>query len=491
MTAMRHAIWIRNLALCLAATSLAACRAGDDGAAPTAQAAPADTPAIAPAASQAAPAWTPPSADELYQLVAPIALFPDKLVAQTLAGSAYPDQVSAANTWLAENQGMTPDALQDAANQQPWDPSIKSLTSFPAVLDQMSRNIQWTTSLGDAYTNDPNDVLNAIQVMRQRASDHGQLRTTPQQTVQTIARTNVEDNGPDVVPAPEQTYVIEPAREDVVYVPSYDPNEVYGENVVYPGYAWRPAPRFTTGEVVATGAIAFGAAILIAHSMDHHHDHDWGWHAWDMNWGGDHNHGGGRAQAVVYNNQRYVSHATTIVNRNVTINRNVTHVDNRGRDAVIEHDAPGRPAPGNSPREMGRPNFTPAMMREHAAPVPAAAPHPQLAQAAHADGRPGGMHPQPPAVHPAPQPQHVFTPRQHAAMPQAAPAFAGHAASASHPMPASHPAAMPQHHDAAPRPQAPPHMAPRPQPHAAPARPAARPAPHRDAHHGDRDKDKH
>jgi len=116
-----------------------------------------------PATSQTppAPAYTPPTAEQLTQMVAPIALFPDKLLAQVLAGAQYPDQITAANQWVTQNPALKGNALQDAANQQPWDVSIKSLTAFPAVLSQMANNIQWTTALGLAYANAPNDVMNA------------------------------------------------------------------------------------------------------------------------------------------------------------------------------------------------------------------------------------------------------------------------------------------------------------------------------------------
>lgn len=362
-----------------------------------------------------------PSAEQLYQLVSPIALFPDKLVAQTLAASTYPDQVSSANSWMAEHNGEKPDALQDEASQQPWDPSVKALTAFPAVLDQLARNIDWTTSLGQAYANDPNDVLNAIQVMRQRAQAKGNLKTTPQQKVEVVDSSSYqppeyaddgtvyEESSTTIIEAPPQTIVIEPAEEDVVYVPSYDPALVYGEtDYVYPGYAWRPAPRFTTGEIIATGAIAFTAGVLIASAFDHHHDRrDYGWHAWNVNWGGRHGGPGpgggyrGPRPAVVYNNHTYVTRRTVINNRvnNVTINRNINNtIDNRGRQdhngqanrfapqagarpGLPNPDAnhrPGAQGPANRPgtpngrpdiAHMQRPNFTPQMLQQHAQPA--------------------------------------------------------------------------------------------------------------------------
>lgn len=206
--------------------------------------APADAPAPvaaatspAPAATTAqAPAYQPPTAEQLFALVAPIALFPDRLVAQTLAASTHPDDVGAARDFLQQNRNLTGSALIDAADGQPWDPSVKSLVAFPAVLDQLANNTEWTAALGAAYASEPTDVMNAIQVMRGRARAHGNLQNSPQQTVQIDPRgpsddeTVADDNG--IVAAPAQTILIEPADDGVVYVPDYDPDAVYGEPIV-------------------------------------------------------------------------------------------------------------------------------------------------------------------------------------------------------------------------------------------------------------------
>src|SRR6516165_2057977 len=133
-----------------------------------------------------APATTyaTPTADQLSQLVAPIALFPDNLLAQVLAASTYPDQVTAAYQWLQQNSSLKGAELMQTVDQQPWDASVKGLTQFPDVLKQMATNLSWTSSLGDAYFNIPQSVMNAVQVMRQRAQQAGNLKSTPQQTVQ-------------------------------------------------------------------------------------------------------------------------------------------------------------------------------------------------------------------------------------------------------------------------------------------------------------------
>ena len=324
------------------------------------QPAPANSPAPAttspaPATTTAqAPAYVPPTAEQLYQMVAPIALFPDKLVAQVLAGSTYPDQITAADNLLARNPNLKGGLLSDAVNPQPWDPSVKGLTTFPSVLDQMAQNLPWTRALGEAYVNDPTDVLNAIQVMRQRAAKHGNLRSTPQQQVVTQPAEVAVDqggyaddgnypptySGPSMVPAQQQMIEIEPAQDNTVYVPSYDPQMVYGGDVpAYPSYVYEQ-PSYSTGEIVAAGAVSFGVGVIVASMLDHHSNHG-GWNSWGMNWGGrggndgGGNRGGWQRPAVVYNNQTYVSRSTTIINRNVT--NNITNNVNNSRNEAVQN----------------------------------------------------------------------------------------------------------------------------------------------------------
>ena len=148
--------------------------------------------------------------DQLLQLVAPIALYPDALVAQILAGSTYPTQIVDAARFLRDNSNLTGGALVNAVNQQTWDPSVQALTQFPSVLNDMSQNLSWTSALGDAYYNDQQNVLAAIQELRQRALQAGTLKTTSQQTVTTDSST--------------QTIIIAPAQPTVVYVPTYNPS---------------------------------------------------------------------------------------------------------------------------------------------------------------------------------------------------------------------------------------------------------------------------
>ena len=161
------------------------------------------------------------SSEALDQIVAPIALYPDNLIAQILAASTDPSEIVEADRWVQDNSGLDSIALAQAVDQQSWDPSVKALTQFPLVLQNMDQNLSWTSALGSAYGNEPQNVLNAVQAMRQRAQQAGNLMSTPQQTV-----TSEGD-----------TITIQPAEADTVYLPEYDPWLVYGSPVaVYPGW---------------------------------------------------------------------------------------------------------------------------------------------------------------------------------------------------------------------------------------------------------------
>jgi hypothetical protein len=256
----------------------------------------------APAATYAAP-----TADQLYQLVAPVALFPDKLLAQVLAASTYPDQVADASTWLQQNSGAKGAQLTQAVDQQSWDVSVKGLTQFPDVMQQMAGNLSWTSALGDAYYNAPQNVMNAVQVMRQRAYQAGNLKSSPQQNVNVETAAPAAEPAPassgeeqrvTVVQSPPQVIVIEPSQPDVVYVPSYNPTYVYGAPVpVYPGYS--------TGAMVTTGLISFGVGMMMGAAMSGGCC-GWGWNSWGCGWNNS---------SVSYNNNVYVSNSNTFANR--------------------------------------------------------------------------------------------------------------------------------------------------------------------------------
>ena len=167
------------------------------------------------------PALTP---DQLDTLVAPIALYPDPLLSQILVASTYPLEVVEANQWMEQNQNLKGAALLDAAKQQNWDPSVQGLVAFPQVVAQLNRDVRWTTDLGDAFLAQQADVMAAVQRMREKAKSNGKLQSTAQQTV------NVEDqNGQSAI-------TIEPADPQVIYVPTYNPEWVWGPPVwgVYP-----------------------------------------------------------------------------------------------------------------------------------------------------------------------------------------------------------------------------------------------------------------
>src|ERR1700732_40997 len=222
------------------------------------------------------------SPQELQQLVAPIALYPDALVAQILAASTYPTEIVEADRWIERHSDLKGEKLAQEVDKQDWDPSVKALAQFPSVLQNMDKNLSWTSSLGEAYANEPEDVTNAVQDMRQQAQKAGHLNSNEQERVATQGN----------------TIVIEPANPEVVYVPAYDPWLVYGAPIVaYPG--WYPVP----GIFFAGPEISFGLGLGIGFFGGF----GWGWNHWGCDWHG---------HRVIYNHNTYISHSRTIVNRN-------------------------------------------------------------------------------------------------------------------------------------------------------------------------------
>src|SRR5208283_4957186 len=230
-----------------------------------------------------APTPAPLSPAQLNALVAPIALYPDALVAQVLAASANPDQVAYADDWLAQNKSLTGAALAQAVDQQPWDPSVKALTQFPSVLDNLAHNLSWTSSLGQAFANQQADVMAAVQTMRAKAQAAGTLQSTIQITV--------TQPSPNII-------VIQPANSQVVYVPQYNPAVVYGAPIAVPLYVPPPVPVAAVGVYFGSG-ITVGAAF--GGGLGGGVGGGWGWHAWNVNWGG----GGG--STIIYNNNTYIN----------------------------------------------------------------------------------------------------------------------------------------------------------------------------------------
>ncbi len=156
------------------------------------------------------------SANQLDNLVAPVALYPDPLLGQILVASTYPLEVVEANQWLQRNRNLHGQALVDAAKQQPWDPSVQALVAVPDALAKLNQDVRWTTDLGNAFLAQQSDVMNAVQRMRTRAQDNGRLASTPQQTV-----TTQNQGGQPAI-------VIQPADPQVIYVPTYDPYYIWG-----------------------------------------------------------------------------------------------------------------------------------------------------------------------------------------------------------------------------------------------------------------------
>jgi uncharacterized protein DUF3300 len=257
--------------------------------------------ALAPAAAnEQAP---PIPADQLDSLVAPIALYSDPLLAQTLAASTYPLEVIQLQQWMANNKYLKDKALVDAVAKQPWDPSVQAMAAFPDVVQRMAGNIQWTTDLGNAFLAQQSDVMDAVQRMRAKAQGTGNLKTNAQQKVET-----------QTVEGGKQVIVVEQANPDVVYVPSYDPQMVYGAPP--PAYPYYPYsyPGYHAGM-----GLAFGTGLVLGG-------------AWANNWG----------------NCNW-NHGDININNNNNFNRNTNRTVNRGtagQGNTWQHNAQHR---GNAP----------------------------------------------------------------------------------------------------------------------------------------------
>ena len=224
------------------------------------------------------------SAEDLEQLLAPIALYPDTLLAQILAASTYPAQVAVADQWLeqmrAQGYGAPDQIAAGAQAQTTWDPSVKALTAFPDVLDMMNHNLEWTTNLGNAYYNQPQDVMQTVQVLRERAEQAGNLESTPQEDVSN-----------------DQGYVeLAPTNPQVVYVPTYDPWDVYGQPISpYPGFSLFGA----LGNFFGGAPIQYGLGFALS-AFDRM---PFGWLAWGLDWLG---------HALLFDHSDYYTHSATV-----------------------------------------------------------------------------------------------------------------------------------------------------------------------------------
>ena len=185
--------------------------------------------------------------DQLDSLVAPIALYPDSLLAQTLAASTYPLELIQLQQWLAKNPGLKDRALADAVSKQSWDPSVQAMAGLPDLVKRLTDDIQWTTDLGNAFLAQQGDVMDAVQRMRKKAQDKGSLKSTEQQKVET----KVVEN--------RSVIVVEQSSPEVVYVPSYDPMVVWGA----PPYPYPPIYYPPPGYYAAGMAISFGVGLAM------------------------------------------------------------------------------------------------------------------------------------------------------------------------------------------------------------------------------------
>jgi hypothetical protein len=212
------------------------------------------------------PQQQPATQQQLQQLVAPIALYPDALLAQVLTASTYPLEVTMAARWSEKNSNLKGAALEEAMQKQPWDPSVKGLTSVPQVLAMMNEKLDWTNQLGEAFLAQPDDLQNAIQALRRQAETTGNLKSGKEQKVRRVAA----PPSTGYVGPPEYV-VIEPVEPDYIYVPVYDPVVVYGSGFWSPAYVpffWYP-PWWTVGP-----AFGFGAALFVGPALWYHYN--WG-----------------------------------------------------------------------------------------------------------------------------------------------------------------------------------------------------------------------
>jgi len=226
--------------------------------------------------------------DQLDSLVAPIALYPDPLLAQVLAASTYPLELIQLQQWLAKNKGLKDKALVDAVSKQPWDPSIQGLAALPDVVKRLADDLQWTTDLGNAFLAQQSDVMDAVQRMRKKASDAGTLKSTEQQKVETKV---VES---------KQVIVVQQANPQVIYVPTYNPTVVYGPPVYpYPPIVYPPPPP--PGAYVAGMALSFGVGLAMGA-------------AWGGGWGYNPGWGNNNVNINVNNNFNRTYNNNTNVN---------------------------------------------------------------------------------------------------------------------------------------------------------------------------------
>ncbi|MFM0296933.1 MULTISPECIES: DUF3300 domain-containing protein [Paraburkholderia] len=265
-----------------------------------------------PAAYAQAPAKI--SNQQLDSLTAPIALYPDALLAQVLMASTFPQDVPAAEAWAKANPNLKGDDAVKAVGSEPWDPSVQSLVAFPQVLATMASKPDWVTQLGNAFLAQPNDVMDSVQRLRKQAQQAGNLQTNQQQKV--------------VVE--QSTIQIVPVNPQVVYVPTYNPTVVYGAwpYPAYPPVYVPPPPGYAVASGLAAG-LAFGAGVAITSSL--WSNVNWNNHSVNINVNQYNN--------INVNRRLDVNSSTTNWNRNASVNRNTTaNLGSAQRDAYRGRD---------------------------------------------------------------------------------------------------------------------------------------------------------
>ena len=220
-------------------------------------------PAPNPATDEGGTAPQSFSQAQLDQMLAPIALYPDSLLAQILLASTYPSQVVEADRWVKSRKGWSKARINAALDKKNWDLSVKALVPFPKVLAMMDKRLEWTTNLGEAFLGRQAAVMASVQQLRHKAYARGNLKTTPQQDV-VVRRQDIE---------------IEPANPELVYVPYYDPWQVYGDWgwPGYPPYAFDPYG----GAYIGYGLLGFAAGIAVGSYWNRGWGH-WNWHDRDV-----------------------------------------------------------------------------------------------------------------------------------------------------------------------------------------------------------------
>jgi hypothetical protein len=256
--------------------------------------------------------------EQLDSLVAPIALYPDPLLSQTLVASTYPLEIIQLQQWLGKNKGLKDKALADAVQKQPWDPSIQAMAALPDVVKQLAENIKWTTDLGNAFLAQQNDVMDAVQRMRKKAKEGGNLKSSEQQKVETKV---VES---------KQVIVIEQSHPEVIYVPSYNPTVVYGA----PAYPYPPIAYPPPGYYAAGMAISFGVGLAMGAAWGG------GW-GYGCGWGGNNN-------VYINHNNNFVRNSNANINRNQNVNRSTAR--NGGGNSNWQHNPQHR---GGAPYSNG------------------------------------------------------------------------------------------------------------------------------------------